>query len=178
MLKISKSKTLFQTEWLSLRDVDGYVYSHEEKGQGHTITVLGWRKRNKIEILCRFEICPAHGDNSNVLHSLTGLMEDTTMPLKERCVYYAQKELLEEAGIGSKKNKFEHLIDIRPSKSTDTVVHCYSVELDQEEPIEKPLGDGTKREEGSFCKWLPIDKIETTDGILLASLFELTRKCN
>lgn len=157
----SKTKTLFETEWLSLKEnPDGFIFVHTERGDGHSVAVLGWREDyNGLKILGRFEPSSAHGDKENKLVSLTGCMEERFGTIEETALKYAVQELEEEAGIKVGKKRFVSLGTIRPSKSSDTTMHLFSVELPVEEPLDNPKGDGTKNEKGTYCKWVSLDEI-------------------
>ena len=168
----SKTKTIFSNEWLSLKDKGGYIFAHESRCHGHIVAVLGWRKKKEMEILGRFEDCPAH-DNGISLSSLTGGIEEKgdwdAMSLK-----FAQQELREEAGIEVDKDRFVSLGTIRPLKSSDAIIHLYSIELPDEEPVEDPEGDGSQGEVGAYCEWVSLeDAIDCKDPLVHSAILRL-----
>lgn len=174
----NNSKTLFKTDWLSVKETkDGYIYVHEERMFGHGVAVLGHRTIKqkklsgtipKLEILGRFEICPPHGDEIE-LCALTGSVEEQYSD--EIGLKYAKSELFEEAGIKADIEQFKSIGTIRPSKSSDTTIHLFSIELNGEEPSEESPGDGSDNEKGTYCKWISLeDAIECKDALVHAMI--------
>ena len=66
--KIADTKILKETEWISLIDRDGYIYSHESRCyKNATVALLPYRMHNnKLEFLIRYEYCPAHYINKKM----------------------------------------------------------------------------------------------------------------
>ena len=177
MSKKRQDKMLFHNDWLSLKEKDGkYVYSHEERCNGHMVAVLGWRsKEQSLEILGRYEVCPAHDDGLK-LCSLTGGIDKNNGDWEKLALEFAEKELKEESGITIPKKKFKSLGIVRPTKSTDTYVHLFSVELMNEEPLSEPEGDGSEGEKGSYCKWVSYDEAVNCKDPLLHSMMLRLKK--
>lgn len=165
MLKIStiKEKILFSNEWVSLREKDGYSYLHEDRCNGEIVVVLGYRNQ---EVLGRFEKTPCHS-NKTELTSLTGGVEEGNSP-KET----AKMELEEEAGIKAELSRFKELGTLRPTKSSDTTVYIFAIELkEDEEPVENPEGDGSEGEKGAYCEWVSLkEAINCKDPLVHAAI--------
>ena len=164
---ISEDKTLYSNEWLSIKQTDDwYVYMHQEKSDGKGVAVLGYRQIGEdVEFLGRFEQVPCHKDGA-VLCSLTGMVERGDNPLET-----AVKELVEESGIEKSSEYFEELGTLRSSKASDTTFFLFAVDLSDTEDKEvyEGDGDGTKGEEGSYCKWVSRqDVIQCKDPLLMA----------
>jgi len=158
---------LFHNKWLSLKEVDGYVYSHETRCNGKIIAVLGYKDD---KILGRFERTPAHSDDIE-LCSLTGGVDDGDKPDET-----AIRELYEEAGITKEIKDLEPLGTVRPSKSSDTVVYLYAVNCEDVD-IKKTDGDGSDGEKGSYCKWIDRSEvIECKDPLLHTMLLRFEAK--
>jgi len=153
-----KSKVVFETDWISIKQIDDYFFMHEKRCNGHIVAVLGWKgEKERPDILGRFEICPAHQDGKQ-LCSLTGGIDEKENSWDDAALNFAQEELEEESGISVKKDRFVDLGTVKPSKAADTIVHLFSIDLPDEEPIKNPKGDGSKGEKGAYCKWISFDE--------------------
>lgn len=176
MLRISSTRgsTVYKNKWLSVkRTPDDYYYVHEERSNGHLVAVLGWRGKNNMEILGRYERCPAHSQKIE-LCSLTGGIDSHKDSWQQSALNYAQKELEEEAGIEVPKNRFVSLGTVKHSKSADTIVHLFSVELPKEEPVKNPKGDNSIGERGAYCKWVSLEEaISNKDPLVHAMILRL-----
>jgi len=53
-------KTLCENDWVSLLDLNGYVYSHETRCNGVIVAILPYRRTEKgrLQFLLRREITP------------------------------------------------------------------------------------------------------------------------
>jgi len=133
------SRVLFDTEWLQLKEVDGYVYSHEIRCNGSIVVVLPYRRVGKDawEFLLRDEVTPCWGGDKPTRSAITGGVENGE-PLED-----AVRELKEEAGYTIAPDKFEFLGKCRGTKSSDTYYFLYAVDLAGQTPT-KALGDGSK----------------------------------
>ena len=150
---IVKYKILSKNEWLELRETEnGYVYSHEYASGGKGVAVLAYRDEyGKIEIVGRHECCPCHDDHV-ALTSLTGQVDGNEYPEDT-----AVRELKEEAGISVTRGELCFLGAVRPSKSADTTMWLFSVNVGHRD-IGEIVGDGTPGERGAFCIWVPMKR--------------------
>lgn len=143
------TKQLFNNKWISLHDIDGYVFSHETRCNGNIVAVLGY-KGDKF--LGRFENTPSHSDDIE-LCSLTGGIDKGNTPTQTAVI-----ELEEEAGIKKEEKDFKSLGTVRPSKSSDTTVHLFAIDCNDVE-IGEIKGDGSEGEKGSYCKWVTKEEL-------------------
>ncbi len=121
------------------------------------ITIIIRTKKDVLEILGRYEICPAHDDGMK-LCSLTGGIDENKNGWSKSSLIFAQKELEEESGINASKDRFVSLGTVKPSKSADTIVHLFAIELKTELPVKDPKGNGSLGEQGSYCKWISLEE--------------------
>ena len=157
------SKTLYRNEWLSLQEtLDGYVYAHEEKSDGQGVAVLAYRAKPLL-VVGRYENCPCHFDGM-ALTSLTGQVDPGETPLQT-----AARELFEEAGITAGHDEFQSLGTVRPSKAADTTMHLFAVDIGDRD-IGRGPGDGTKGEEGAYCKWVDHEQALISKSPVLATM--------
>jgi len=161
-------ETLWEDEWLAVKSKDGwYTYTHSIKSDGKGVAVLGYTEDGLV--LGRYENTPPHGDGIT-LASLTGMVEKGDTPLST-----AVKELKEEAGLDAEEGDFIDLGTVRPSKSSDTVIYCFGVELKHQEGKLYGEGDGTKGEEGAYCEFLdPKEAVLSKDPLLSVMICRMT----
>lgn len=174
-MKISKRaapkiETLWKGKYISVKLLDGF-YEFLHDGRGKSVAVLGYRRVGKDawEFLGRFENCPPHQDGI-VLCSLTGGMEEGENPKQT-----ALRELKEESGIVY-DSEIKELGTLRPSKASDTTTYLFAVDLSDVPDKEKYIGkgDGTKGEEGAYCKWISkSDAVNSKDPILISMIARL-----
>lgn len=156
-------KTLFENRWLSLKETEGYIFSHESRCQGNIVAILVYDSSKPDMVLGRYERCPAHFDGIQ-LASFTGGVE------KGDVLATAVMEIKEEAGYDAKKEELIYLGTCRPSKSSDTVVHLVSWDANGKIQGEAS-GDGSEGEKDSYSKW--IDKsvaLSCQDPLMLVLL--------
>lgn len=169
---MSQIKTLFKTQWLSLKQITleklgvEYIYVHSEPTDGQAVAVLGYRETQdgSLEFLIRDEIVPPW----SLKHSscaLTGSYEGGDP------VNTAQMELHEEAGYQMPVSEFEYLDTVRHSKASDTRIHMFSIDLTGVDPEGPPEGDGSVLEVLGAARWTS-DVFESSDA-LLHSLYAL-----
>jgi 8-oxo-dGTP pyrophosphatase MutT (NUDIX family) len=178
MRKISKrvmadKKPLWTGEYLSVYLLDDF-YETLHDGTGKFVAVLGYRRvgRDAWEYLGRVEKCPPHQDGF-ALCALTGGIEKDEEPLQA-----AIRELKEESGITS--DKLKPLGTIRPSKMSDSTGWLFAVDLTDEPDQDKYAGkgDGSKGEEGAYCKFISYkDGISSKDPILATMIARLGFNC-
>lgn len=161
-------KVLFKNKWIEVREKDGwYTYSHSSWCKGKGVTVLGYRKSNdKIEYLGRHELTICHSDEIE-LCSLSGGFDKEG----ENYKICANRELEEESGyVINDMRRFIELGSVRPSKSSDTEIFLFAIELkDNDEKIEI-VGDGTKGEEGAYCDWVSREEAINCKDPLVATM--------
>lgn len=192
-------ETLAGDRWLELRrSLDGYTYSHEVRCRGIIVSILPFRLRKKLlapfspknlhayEFLMRFERNPAHDlrevyeDIPFEMCSITGGLE-ASKSVRETALH----ELHEEAGVKIHTAKdplvgkepgavtgydLVPLGTCRPSKSADTTVALFTVDLG-DVPREEAKGDGSQGEQGAYCDWRGSrDVIDSKDPLAHVSL--------
>lgn len=146
-LRESNLKTLWENEWIEIREIDGfYTYMHQKKCDGKAVAVLGFSKDGKV--LGRFERVPCHGDGIT-LCSLTGMVDPG-----EEFLDAAVRELEEESGISMPPESLISLGEVRPSKASDTVISLWAVEVEYQPGEFTGEGDGTEGEKGAYCKFV------------------------
>lgn len=152
-------KSLYENEWLSLRDTDGYIYSHETKGNGKKVAILVVDSDKPGKVIGRYENNNAHFDGLQ-LASITGTVE------KDDPLSTAVMEVDEEAGYFIKEDDLIPLGTVKPSKSADTVCHLYVVDVAGKSQHE-PEGDGSEGEQGAYVKWITAkEAVECKDPLM------------
>ncbi len=156
---------LFENPFLSVIDRGGYFFSHEKRANGQLVALLPYRDGEKErEYLARIEVCPAHSPDPERC-SITGGVDPKSTPNAA-----ALKELFEEAGYRVTQKALIPLGTVRPSKSADTTVHLYAVDVTGITPDEAP-GDNTAFEQGASTEWLSASLvIEQKDPLLIAAM--------
>jgi len=156
-----KAKTLYKGDWITVKTVeDWYEYIHQHRSNGKSVAILIFREDNPKAIVGRYEGTPCHFDGIQ-LCSITGMVEPDYEPID-----IAVKEIYEEAGIKCKRNELISLGEIRQSKASDTVVYLFLLNAGKRD-VGKAIGDGTKGEEGAYCKWIPYrEAIECKDPLM------------
>lgn len=149
--------TLWENKWLAVRERDGHSYLHEKTITG-TVAILPYHVDPETEdlmLLARMEVCTAHSDN----HELSCITGGVAYSCTEEEA--AVGKLLEEAGYLVEEDDLAFLGDYFVSKQTDTVVHCYAVEI---KDIEKrhEVKDGMI-EKPATTKWLRLDAAKVKD---------------
>jgi 8-oxo-dGTP pyrophosphatase MutT (NUDIX family) len=165
------NKKLFSNEWIGVYETpNNYVYTHEERSGGRGVLVLGFRENDgEVETLGRFEIVPCHGPKTKLV-GLTGGCE--SKDAKEDAV----RELYEEGGYKVKKSDLIDLGTVNVSKSSDTILYLYAVDLKEFDQEEAP-GDGSEGEKDSYCEWIPADDVaSSSDPSLQAAYLRLMYK--
>lgn len=172
--KVADTKILKETEWVSLMDRDGYIYSHESRCyKNATVALLPYRiHNNKLEFLIRYEYCPAHYINEKIEATcITGGYDDDHISISQT----ALKELLEEGGYDCELDELIALDWCWEGKASDTKVYLYSINL-TDKSRQTPVGDGSDGEKNSYCKWESFDKIKNYRCMRINSIiFKLDR---
>lgn len=145
-------KVLYSGKWLSVIERDGwYVFSQETASKGVVYILIIDRNKQK-PILGRFEVCPAHGDTTQTLTSITGGINIKREPLD-----VAIEEIYEEAGYRVSPEQIIHLGKVNLTKSTDTIGYLYAMDVTGLERGKAP-GDGSFGEIDSYCDWVSIEE--------------------
>lgn len=154
-------KKLCHNQWISLNETEcGYVFSRNERSNGAIVAFLIIDKDRPFDVLGRYENTPCHFDGIS-LCSFTGGVENNHPS------YTAVKEVLEEAGYVIEKTDLIDLGTVRYSKSSDTIVYLYLVDVTGKTPTEIK-GDGSKGEEGAYTKWINFrDAIHCKDPLMI-----------
>lgn len=180
---MSKVVELFDNKWLSVleKHMDNggrYVYSTAKWCNSQGVAILPFRMKLKLvgwnyyepEFLGRYEICPAHSDLVE-LCSITGGMDKPY----EDTITTAHRELIEEGGYDVPIENIVSLGTVRPSKSSDSLMHLFAVNLDEGAKEVTAVGDGTLGEEGSYCSWITEQQlVEAKDPLLHTMLLRAT----
>ncbi len=162
-----KSKELFHTDWVSLRETDdGYVYSTETRCNGNIIAILPFeKKKDKLNFFAIISIIPCQGDEGELfLNSITGGNDKGDSFLET-----AKKELREEAGFDVNINEFISLGYVRPSKSADTYVHLFAIDVTNKQQ-QKPTTDNSSGEENLHPVKITFEKLINCNDALIHSL--------
>jgi 8-oxo-dGTP pyrophosphatase MutT (NUDIX family) len=142
-LKISPAgadKILYDNKWLQLKEIDGYVYSHEIRCNGIIVMVLPYRRTgSNFEFLVRAEITPCWSKKPT-LSAMTGGAESPEGPAED-----VVRELYEEAGYRVKADQLKFLGMVRASKSADTYYHLFTIDVTGMTP-DQATGDGSKND--------------------------------
>lgn len=168
---MNKVKTLYNNEWLSLKEIDGYVYSHEKRCDGKVVAILVVdSKDHKGEVLGRFEKVPAHFDEVSAC-SITGGYEHGDKPVDT-----AIRELLEEAGYEATRDEMISLGTVRPTKSCDTITHLFAVDVAGKKQT-KPEGDGSDGEKDAYVEWISVkDGVACKDPLVSTMIIRYNYK--
>lgn len=146
-----EDKLLFSNEWVSVFERDGwYTYTHSNRTG--LVCVVPYRNDKEYPILGRYEICPPHNDG-NSLTSITGSIEKGEVPISA-----ALRELKEESGYIQHREYFTYLGMLNLSKQSDEICYLYGVSLNRLYTKIEATQDGTKGEEGSYCKWISYEE--------------------
>lgn len=141
-------KILYEGKWISVIERDGwYQFSRGTTSDG-VVYILVFRKNSRTPVLGRYEICPAHGDKSPVLTSITGGVKAGRNPAA-----VAIEEIKEEAGYTVCQTDLVDLGKTNLTKSCDTIGHLYAVDVTGL-PRGDALGDGSEGEKESYCDWV------------------------
>jgi len=171
---MEKEKVLFKNKWVSVIKKDFYIFARHDWCNSLGVALLPYRKKatGEYEYLGRFEIFHAHGEEVE-LCAITGGYDKAG----ESFADCAARELKEEGGYLVSSDQLVELGTSKPSKASDSTLHLFAVELNEQTPYETPTGDGTIAEEGSYAKWLTKKELlASNDPNLLAMLIRLEDK--
>ena len=137
-------ESIYENEWLSLRKLDDYIYSHETRCNGKIVAILPFIPE-PFQYIARYEATPCIENDQIRFCSITGGVEENNV---EGTVIM---ELKEEAGIIAKESELIKLGTIYPSKSQDTVVYLFGIDITGKE-IGEATGDGSNHETNAYVK--------------------------
>ena len=138
-------KTLFENKFISTFETDeGYVFSHDSRCNGQIVAILPFIP-DPLQFLIRFEVTPCHQNGEIYNSSITGGVENDDV--EETAI----QELEEEAGLIAEKFELINIGIIYPSKSQDTVIHLFGLDITGKE-IGEAMGDGSLFETLAYCK--------------------------
>jgi 8-oxo-dGTP pyrophosphatase MutT (NUDIX family) len=152
----------------------GYTYTIAPHSNNAGVAVLPYRySGDQIEVLGRFEWCPAHDASyANDLASITGGCDKKEKTPSE----VAADEAYEEGGFVVQADKLISLGSVRPSKASSYTTYLYAVDVTGLEWKDAP-GDGTVGEEGAYCDFVSItEAIWSKDPLLAAMVVRLMHK--
>lgn len=149
------SELLFKNEWLEVRKKDYYIYIHYPDGNGQGVLILPYRKENgQYRFLGVNEVCLAHEEFPE-LYAVGGGMLPSGDALES-----AVKEMKEETGYTIEKERFASLGTCYLSKSCDTIMHLFCVEITEDDIQDlSNLGDGTIGEENISPVWVDEEEL-------------------
>ena len=182
MPKKIADKVVFNSKWMAINEAtiqaeDGtqspYYYLRYPWSNSTGVAILCYRDKVsddpngeivEREYLGRFEYLPAHGEEMH-LSSITGGYDKEA----ETYAQCAIRELEEEGGFTTVPHLLQHLGEVRTSKSSDNIMHLFSVNVKDCSPVEA-VGDGTIGEEGSFVKWVSEEEALWSQDVLLSAM--------
>jgi 8-oxo-dGTP pyrophosphatase MutT (NUDIX family) len=161
-------RVLFRNQYLAVIERDGYTFAHEVRCHGVIVAIVPFRTiGTRREFLARCEVCPAHGPQLELCCLTGGLEPGQTV---EAC---AQQEIYEEAGYAVAAHELRHLGQVHPSKSADTVVHLFAVDVTQKHPQTAP-GDGSRFETNASVVWVGYDQgMHIADPLFVTAMARL-----
>lgn len=166
-------ETLFQNQFLTVIDRDGYTFVREVRCDGQIVALLPFRTSGEVdnvEFLARLEVCPAHGPELEQC-SITGGVEPG-QSVEEA----ALQELWEEAGYRAEANELVSLGQARPSKAADTVVYLFAIDVTGKS--QAPLSmDASHFETNASVEWLDHEQgLQMTDPLFVTAIARLLRR--
>lgn len=163
IINMHEDVILCKTEYLSLIKRDGWYYFAQVPGSVGGVCVLLYRLNDKLPILGRYEICPAHGDGI-ALTTIAGGIEKSDTPLEA-----AVNEAYEEGGYKIKPDAFVDLGKCQLSTNQDTVIYLFAADVTNLSRYDAP-GDGTKGEIDSYCNWISIEEAIFSKSAFMSAL--------
>lgn len=169
---------LLKNKWLSLKKMWGptgeYVYSHEERCEGHIVAILPWRRvsdRSMELFYVRDEFTPPWSANELQRSCFTGGVDEG-----EGFAVAAARELFEETGYQVDLSGMISLGTIRGAKSSDTIYHLFCVDLTGLEPVKVVKGEDANEARAKNV-WVSTSNLGQVQDPILYSLqarWELT----
>ena len=170
MALLSSDKTLFRNRFLAIIERDGYTFTREVRCDGTIVALLPFRSvpgEPRLEFLARREVCPAHGPELEYC-SITGGLEPGQSVTETAC-----QELWEESGYRAAATELIELGMARPSKSADTTVHLFAVDMTGK-ASSTPIGDGSYFEMGASVEWVTYERgVHIADPLFVTAMARL-----
>lgn len=165
----STPELLHANEWVSLYEVNGYVYSYETRCQGKIVAVLPYRYikpedkygRGRYEFLLRYEITPCW-DSHRVASAITGGWEGGDVEDD------AVREVLEETGYEIKRDELIPMGECYGTKSTNVVFSLFGVDLSGREPGQMTDAGSSG---GDFASWVKTRSIFTIQDPIVSVMY-------
>lgn len=151
-----KHDLLYDNKWIQLRETDNYVYSHESRCNGKIIAVLPFIPK-PFKYLARYEGTPCQANGVIKFCAITGGVEHDD-PIATTLL-----ELKEEAGVVATADELIDLGTVYPSKSQDTVIYLYGIDITGKTWTTTPTGDGSEHERTAYCE-LSSDQLSLING--------------
>lgn len=161
-------RVLFANQYLAVIDREGYIFVREVRCHGVLVAILPFRRHGEtLEFLARVEVCPAHGPDRE-LCSITGGLEPGKTVEES-----AQQEIWEEAGYAIEGDELISLGQVRPSKSADTLVYLFAVDVTAKRQQVAP-GDGSRFETHAAVAWVNAERgVHIPDPLFVTALARL-----
>lgn len=144
-------RILFQGNWITVAEKDGYEYVKDSSGHGVLVLPYKISANGELWILAREEPVPPHYPSMH-LCGLTGTHEEG-----ESLSLTAVRELREESGFIVSEEFLFPLGWTFVSKASTFKCHMYAVDVTKA-IWEEPKGDGSELEKRSSCKWLTLEQ--------------------
>lgn len=169
------TEIIFETDWLSVKQDDSYIYSHEKRCNGQIIAVVPYRLVTPTnfyglsipykEFLFRKEICPAWDLNGLKKTCVTGGHDQPLI------VQTAVKEILEETGYEVDTRQLVSLGKCQGVKSCDTTYYLFTVNLTDIKPNGDACGDGSVHEKLAENYWAKENEFVNTDDPIVGMIY-------
>lgn len=161
-------KELFYNKWVSIRQIDDWVYAHFQKSNSNTVGVIPYRIDMEYGLMFGAikEKIPCHtGEN---YYLLTGATENNDPEQT------AINELKEEAGIDVHTEDLIYIGKFYGLKHSDCYIHLYAVNTTGKKQ-HIPKGDGSKHEqEAEFSFHTDYGLLEhSNDPLLLLAIYKV-----
>lgn len=173
--KVPSEVYLLKNKWLSLKKKYGptgeYIFSHEDRCQGHIVAVLPTRQvPGGYQVLARQEFTPPWSISALNLSCITGGVDPAEISTPQ---VSALRELREETGITVPERALVSLGTVRGTKSTDTVYHLYTADVTDYLATAVDVEGEDDNEKRAYNEWMDPSAIGTKgqDPILYTLLF-------
>jgi 8-oxo-dGTP pyrophosphatase MutT (NUDIX family) len=159
---------LFKNPFLTVQEREGYIFAHEARTNGRTVSLLPFRDTsNGREYLARIEVCPAHSMEPGQYSITGGVQKDETI------LSSAQRELREESGYAMRQDEFIGLGQVFPTKQMDTTVYLFAIDVTGK-PQEDALDDSGRREQNSGVEWVDLEAgLKNQDPLFITAIARL-----
>jgi hypothetical protein len=166
-----ESKELFHNEWVSVKQIGKWVYSHFTKSSSETVGILPYRFiYGELHFGIVWEDIPCHRGTKQ-MYLMTGALENGDI------LETALSELKEEAGIVGTALRMGHLGTFYPLKHSDCKLDLICINVTGL-TVGEPTGDGSEHEKNIDFKFVDGKTLveNTCDPNLIAAYALLMRK--